>query len=48
MPIIESMAALVTADHCLMQAARKYSNDLINKNSNKDLDSSYEEFESGI
>lgn len=29
MPIIESMAAIITGDHCLIQASRKFSVDLI-------------------
>jgi chorismate synthase len=35
MPIIEAMAAIVTGDHCLMQASRKCVTDLI---INKDKD----------
>jgi len=42
MPIIEAMAAIVTGDHCLLQAARKLSvenimNNNNNNNGNKNL-----------
>jgi chorismate synthase len=34
MPIIEAMAAIVTGDHCLLQAARKLSVENIMNNNN--------------
>jgi chorismate synthase len=46
MPIIEAMAAIVTGDNCLMQAARKCADDLMinkdNKDNENDNDNNYE------
>lgn len=44
-PIVESMAALVTGDHCLIQASRKLTVDILNNNNfkhNHESDLEYE------
>lgn len=45
MPIIEAMAAIVTGDHCLMQAARKLSVDCLIQNLKKQESENEDEFD---